>query len=72
MTTVLLIRHAHTEAIGEFLAGRLVVIPAVRPEQQRVLADLAEALRRDARRPCDDFFEEPFFAQTVVRELVVV
>jgi broad specificity phosphatase PhoE len=43
MTTFLLIRHGHTDAVGRFLAGRLPGIelsPAGRAEAQRMAADL--------------------------------
>src|SRR5439155_613499 len=59
------------EARKEFLRGRLVVVPAVRPEEQREIADLAERGRRDPRRARHDLLQQPFFAESEARQLVV-
>ncbi len=48
-----------------------VVVAAVRPEEQRVAADVREHLGRDACRARDDLFEQPFLADAVRRELIV-
>ena len=59
------------EGRQKLLRRVFVVVAAVRPEEQRVAADVRERLGRDACRVRDDLLEQPLLADAVRRELIV-